>query len=175
MQNRKLLVTLKSTLKWLMLQLFLINEAQMHSYITRAFKNSQNKLTVLLLKVYPTILHRFKNARSVTNLMLSRNILLNQTPKVSEMTLTMETMSKSKNTSYRVTSERESLQYREKKKKQTTFLEWIKKEVKKGMKEASGPDRVYPAGACAHFVLLSLSVLLSSCSFEQTGSLNSFP
>lgn len=100
-----------------MLQLFLINEAQLHSFITRAFNNSQNKSTVLLLKAYPTNLHRFKNACSVTNLMLSRNILSNQTPKVSETTLTMETMMKSKKTSKRVTSEKESLYNTEEKEK----------------------------------------------------------
>jgi len=33
---------------------FLINEAQLHSFITRAFNSSQNKSTVLLLKVYST-------------------------------------------------------------------------------------------------------------------------
>jgi len=33
-----------------------------------------------------SLFHRFKNPRSSTNLMLSRNILSNQTPKVSERT-----------------------------------------------------------------------------------------
>lgn len=159
MQNLKLLVTLKSTLKWPMLQLFLINEAQLHSFITRAFNNSQNKSTVLLLKVYPTTLHRFKNARSVTNLMLSRNILSNQTPKVSEMTLTMETMTKSKKTSDRVTSEKESL-YNTEEKEKTSNISWMNKE--RGEKRKERGKRSWPCLSCRRLCpFLSCSLFLS--------------